>query len=280
MKKPERIGPYTLLKRLGPGEGSRVWLANAGLKGDKVALKLVRPDDEAGLAAIMHEVELCANFDHANVVRMYECGSAKGCTWMAMGLVAGPPGPPAALSLANFRQLLMALVHVHAHHVIHADINMSNLLIDANGDLRLADFGHARRPGQAAVKGYGTPHCMPPEQLTGQALDARADLFSAGVVLYEILTGIHPFRECTPDKMKDSPPPPSIVASGLGTGFDDVCKRALSGERAERYQNAFEFLGAFDAACRHGCAPLPPVAARSQATWPAPRSGWRKIAQQ
>lgn len=252
MKKPERIGPYTLLKRLGQSEGSRVWLANAGLEDNKVALKLVRPDDQAGLAAIMHEVELCAGFDHANVVRMYECGSAKGCTWMAMGYVAGPPDPQTALTLANFRQLLMALVHVHANHVIHADIKMANLLLDANGDLRLADFGHARRPGQAAIKGYGTPQCMPPEQLTGQALDARADLFSAGVVLYEILTGVHPFEESAAGTVNHSPPPPSSVASGLGTSFDDVCRRALSRERAERYPNAFEFLGAFDAACRRG----------------------------
>jgi len=256
MKKPERIGPYTLLKRLGQGEDSRVWLANAGLEDNKVALKLVRPDDEAGRAAMMHEVELCASLDHANVVRMYECGSAKGCTWMAMGYVAAPPGPRTELTLANFRQLLMALVHVHANHVIHADIRMANLLIDANGDLRLADFAHARRPGQAAIKGSGSPYSMPPEQLTGQALDARADLFSSGVVLYELLTGIHPFQECTPDKLKDGPPLPSTVAPGLGASFDDVCRRALSRERAERYTNAFEFLAAFDAACRRGVRPL------------------------
>lgn len=253
MKKPEQIGPYTLIRRLGDSEGSRVWLAHAGSGGEKVALKLARAGDEAARVCIMHEVEVAASFDHPNIVRMYECGASRGITWIAMSYAAGPHSP---LTLANFRQLLLALVHVHANNIIHADIKHANLLLDESGDLKLANFGLARRSGQGAIPGNGTPQFMSPEQLRGQPLDLRADLFSAGVVLYQILTGNRPFEgtafEVMQQVLNDSQPPPSAVAPGLGTSFDDVVRRALARDRGERYANAFEFLSAFDAACRRG----------------------------
>ena len=257
MKKSERIGPYTLLKRLGQGESGRVWLANAGLEDNKVALKLARAQDGEGLVGIMHEVDIAAGFDHPHIVRMYECGASQGCTWITMGYMAGPHGP---LTLANFRQLLLALIHIHSNDVVHAGINNANLLMDENGDLRLADFAGARRTGQAGAQWLGTSEYMAPEQLRGEPLDARADLFSAGVVLYELLTGNAPFRAAAPETMpqliNDSQPAPSKVAPGLGTSFDEVCLRALARERGQRYSNAFEFLGAFDAACRRGVRPV------------------------
>lgn len=264
MKKPERIGPYTLLKRLGAGYGSRVWLAQAGSGPERVALKLARDGDDAARACIMHEVDLAAGFNHPNIVRMYECGESRGITWIAMEYAAGPHEP---LTLANFRQLLLALVHVHANGVVHADIELSNLLLDESGDLKLANFGLARRCDQgAAAQGtahgsphdapHGSPHFMAPEQLRAQPLDARADLFSAGVVLYHILTGKLPFEgsgvEVMQQLLNDTQPAPSAVAPGLGTSFDDMVRRALARDRGDRFASAFEFLSAFDAACRRG----------------------------
>lgn len=253
MKQPEQIGPYTLLQRLGHHGNSRVWRAVAGADVQTVALKIARAEDDTGRQRMMHEVSLAAGFDHPNIVRMFECGASRGVTWIAMAYV---PGPHGKLTLANFRQLLLALVHVHANDVIHGAIEHANLLLDPSGDLRLAGFGSARRTGQAAAAAPGTLPWMAPEQLRGQRLDVRADIFSAGVVLYDILTARLPFEGTAFEKMAQivhpSQPAPSLVAPGLGPNFDDVIRRALARDRSDRYNNAFEFLSAFDGACRLG----------------------------
>ena len=253
MKKRARIGPYTLLTRLGASSTSHVWLAAAGDEGAKVALKLVREGDEEGRRRLMHEVDMAAGFNHPNIVRIHECGQSRGHTWIAMGYIGGPHG---ALTLANFRQLLLALVHVHANNVVHTNIEHANLLLDETGNLHLADFSLARRTGQIAAPVQGTAQFTAPEQLRGHPIDTRADIFSAGVVLFEVLTGTRPLPgtglEVMHQLLHVSQPAPSLVTPGLGTSFDEVVRRALARDREERYANAFEFLGAFDAACRRG----------------------------
>lgn len=251
MKKPERIGPYTLLTPLGDGVRSNVWLASAGSGADKIALKLARADDAPGRERLLRECELAIGFDHPNIVRVHECGAANGITWIAMAYAGSAH---AALTLANFRQLLLAMVHVHANGIIHADIGNANLLIDEYGDLRLGGFSIARRLGQAGVQ--GTPHFMSPEQLRGQIIDTRTDIFAASAVLYQVLTGKRPFEGAAIEAMQQilhgSDPAPSTVAPGLGTSFDEIVRRGLARDKDERYGSVFEFLSAFDAACRRG----------------------------
>lgn len=253
MKKLERIGPYSLLAPLGDPARGNIWLARAGTGGEKVALKLARANDEAGRQRLLYECDLAINFNHPNIVRIHECGGAQGVTWIAMNYVGGPLG---ALTLANFRQLLLALVHVHGNGIIHADIRKANLLLDEYGDIHLAGFGLARRQGQAPTAGLGTPPTPSPEQLRGQPIDTRADIFAAGVVLYEVLTGKPPFQGSAQEVMRQilhqDPAHPSVVAPGLGASFDDVVRRALARARDERYASVFEFLSEFDAACRRG----------------------------
>jgi len=253
MKKPEQIGPYTLLKPLGDGVRGNVWLARAGAGGAQVALKLVRDGDPAGRQRLLYEVELAIGFDHPNIVRIHECGEWHGITWIAMGYVAGPHG---ALTLANFRQLLLAMVHVHANDIIHADIRNANLLLDEFGDLRLAGFSLARRRGDLASAAQGLPQHMSPEQLRGQTIDTRTDIFAAGVVLYQVLTGKRPFEgtafEVMQQILHDTQTAPSAMAPSLGNSFDEVVRRALARDKDDRYGSAFEFLSAFDAACRRG----------------------------
>jgi serine/threonine protein kinase len=253
MKKREQIGPYTLLKPLGDGVHSNVWLADAGPGADKVALKLVRNGDAAARQRMLYEVELAIGFDHPNIVRVHECGAWRDITWMAMGYVAGPRG---ALTLANFRQLLLALVNVHANDIVHADIRNANLLLDEFGDLRLAGFSLARRKADLASAAPGLPQFMSPEQLRGQPIDTRTDIFAAGVVLYQVLTGKRPFEgtafEVMQQILHDTQSAPSSVAPGLGVSFDDVVRRALARDKANRHGSAFELLADFDAACRRG----------------------------
>jgi serine/threonine protein kinase len=144
MKKPESVGPYTLLSPLGEGAAGHVWLASAGDGQRRLVLKLARAGNRAQRARLLNEVHIAGGFDHPNIVRMYECGEANGVLWMATGHVAGPQLP---LTLANFRQLLLALVHVHAHGVVHGAIEAAHLLLDGDANLRLAGFADARREG-------------------------------------------------------------------------------------------------------------------------------------
>ncbi|MES2016700.1 MAG: serine/threonine-protein kinase [Pseudomonadota bacterium] len=251
MKKPERIGPYTLLSPLSERARGNVWLARAGTDGGKVALKLARANDAPGRERLLHESALTITLDHPNIVRVHECGAADGVTWIAMGYVSGKQG---MLTLANFRQLLLALVHLHSNDIIHADINQANVLLDELGNLRLVGFGGARRQGELVAA--GTPQCISPEQMRGQPVDVRTDLFAAATVLYQILTGKRPFEgtalEVMQQMLVENQAAPSVVAPGLGTSFDDVIRRGLARDRDQRYGSAFEFLSAFDAACRRG----------------------------
>lgn len=242
-----------MLSPLGERARGNVWLAGAGSGGDKVALKLARADDPAGRERLLRECSLAIHFDHPNIVRIFECGEARGITWITMGYAGAPHD---TLTLANFRQLLLAMVHVHAHGVIHADIRHGNLLVDEYGNLRLGGFGMARRLGEGPSAPPGMPHVMSPEQLRGQALDTRTDIFAAGAVLYQVLTGKHPFEGSALDVMQQmsqqSQPAPSALAPGLGAGFDELVRHSLARDRDGRYASAFEFLSAFDAACRRG----------------------------
>ena len=250
MKKPECVGPYTLLSPLGGLVRGRVWLASMGEPAERLVLKLARNGDAGGRTRLLHEVDIAATLDHPNIVRMYECGESKGVLWMAMAYAAGPLVP---LALANFRQLLLALVHLHAHGVVHGDIKPANLLLH-EGELRLGGFGNARRTGAGPMAPGGMPQFMSPEQLRGEALDGRADLFSAGAVLFQILTGMRPFEGTASQGGKHAAeaalPPPS--AHGLGIGFDKMTARLLASDRAARYDDAFAVLADFDVACHRG----------------------------
>lgn len=253
MKNPECVGPYTLLSPLGDDARGRVWLAGMGDGPNRLVLKLAREGNPAVRTRLLHEVDILGALDHYNIVRLYECGESKGILWMATGYVAGPHLP---LTLAHFRQLLLALVHVHANGVVHADVKPANLLLDEEGDLRLAGFGNARRVGAGPMGPGGMPQFMAPEQLRGESLDARADLFSAGAVLYRILTGKRPFDGTASPGESKMPAHalalPSALVPGLGTSFDKLIVKVLANDKAERHDSAFALLGDFDVASHHG----------------------------
>jgi serine/threonine protein kinase len=256
MKKPRQIGPYLLLSTLGDHARGNVWLATSGTQGEKLVLKMASDGDLAGRARLLHEVDIAMQFDHPNIVRVFECGAANDITWITMAYIAGPHG---TVTFANFRQLLLAMVHVHANGVVHADIRYGNLLIDEFGDLRLAGFALARRTGDTSALAQVPPGSPSPEQLRGQAIDIRTDIFAAGVVLFQVLTGKPPFEGSALEIMRqisnDRQVLPSEAAPGLGASFDEVVKKALARDKDQRFGTAFEFLSAFDAACRRGLRP-------------------------
>jgi eukaryotic-like serine/threonine-protein kinase len=210
-----RVGPYELIRRLGTGGMAEVWLARRadGALKREIALKLPMLNRlQAGLEArFARERDILASVEHPHIARLYDAGvDSQGLPYLAMEYVQGAPltdrcdahrfGIPERLGL--FLQVLEAVQYAHEKKVIHRDLKPSNILVADSGQVRLLDFGVARllegeetdQPALTSVYGRAlTPDYASPELLRGDPIDARSDLYSLGVVLYELLTGTRPY---------------------------------------------------------------------------------------
>ncbi len=210
---------YEILQTIGAGGTGVVYKARDRELGEDVAIKMLHPDlatrgDEAGApaAGLKLEASFAHRVSHPNVVRTYDYGIAGGAGYVTMELVEGSTvarlvegnrrlAVPAVLAIGL--QVAEALAAAHQQHIVHGDIKPANLLLDQRGVLKVSDFGVARLrergcvPAEAAMPA-GTPAYMSPEQLFGEEVDDRSDLYAAGVVLYECLTGAPPFRAPSP----------------------------------------------------------------------------------
>ncbi len=201
------IAGYTLLREVGRGGMAVVWQATQDSLNREVALKVMSQDlarDPTYAERFLREGRVVANLRHRNILMVYDLGIADGRPYLAMEFVPG--GPVAAdagrLSqrevLSCIRDIARALDHAHKHGVVHRDIKPENILRGGDGDFLLADFGIARvREATSALtmegSTLGTPQYMSPEQWRGEALDGRTDLYSLGVVMYQLLTGMLPY---------------------------------------------------------------------------------------
>lgn len=244
---PTMIGIYPVTALLAAGPRSCVYAGRDPADGRSLALKT-----SAGAAA------LAAGLVHPHIVAVLGGGRHEGQPFVAMELVAGPTlrtqleqGPPVpAQALAWMRQLLAALQHMHERDVVHQDIKPANLLLTAQGQLKVADFGLAARSGDRSGAA-GTPAFMAPERMRGAPADARADLYAAGAMLYQLLTGCLPFAggagEMVSQALAGGPLPPSRRLATLGPRYDALLARALAGAPEARFQSAAEFAAALDA---------------------------------
>ena len=211
-----RFGPYRILSLLGHGGMGSVWLAERvdGLFSRQVALKLVHPALMGPMLTerLGREREILASLSHAHISRLFDAGfSEDGQPYLALEYVAGTPLThyadeqqlSVAARLGLFRQILSAVQYAHAHGVIHRDLKPSNVLVTKEGDAQLLDFGIAKlltdgtaRETELTLQGGRalTPDYAAPEQIAGAPITTAADVYSLGVIFYELLTGERPYR--------------------------------------------------------------------------------------
>ena len=268
------FGDYRIDGLLGSGAVGQVYKAFDRQLGRFVALKIIREeslihgrrDEYPPIARFRNEVTVAGRLSHPNIVAVVDYAEHGEKPFIAMELVDGAPlrallvpGIPVGVdeAMAWMRQLLLALAYAHGRGVVHLDIKPANLLITADAQLRVTDFGIARiacsvPDGRGAV--VGTPGYMSPEQFHGGEMDGRADMFSAAIVLYQMLTGTRPFAGTSVDVMLQilhkMPDPPSTRQSSLGRAFDSVILRALAKNPVDRYDSALLFLEALEQAYR------------------------------
>jgi serine/threonine-protein kinase len=252
-------GRYRILKRIGSGGMADVYLAEDEVLGRRVAIKILneRHGDDQFIERFRREAQSAAALSHPNVVAIYDRGEAEGTYYIAMELldgrnlkeliVARGPAPP-KIVVEYARQILAALAYSHRHTIVHRDIKPHNVVVDGDGRVKVTDFGIARGgASQMTEVGsiVGTAQYLSPEQARGEPVDPRSDLYSLGIVMYELLTGSVPFTGDSPVEiamkhLSATAPPPSEVREGVPRELDLVVMRALAKDPDDRYASAEE----------------------------------------
>lgn len=273
---PAKLGRYDLVGVLGSGAMGFVYEAFDPNLGRRVAIKTIKVENLSELAAQEYEARFrteaqsAARLQHPNIVSVYDSDRDQGVAFLVMEFIDGEDlkrhlGDGRLYSLretvAIMVALLSALDYAHSQKVIHRDVKPANLLIASNGHVKLTDFGVARiqDSGDATrTQGtvVGTLKYMSPEQIQGLPVDARADIFAAGVILYQLLTGIRPFDAETDfgviQKIVSLKPEfASTLNRQLPPALDVVVARSLAKSRDDRYSTAAEFSLALSEACRN-----------------------------
>jgi serine/threonine-protein kinase len=259
----KKLGKYEIRGELGQGAMGIVYDGFDPMIGRRVALKTVRRDQldraevEEILARFKREAQAAGRLNHPNIVQIYEYGEDEGTAFIAMEFVEGRELKdhfdaderfPMAEIVRIMGQLLEALDYSHKNGVVHRDIKPANIILLKDGTVKVADFGIARVESSNLTQAgsvLGTPSYMSPEQFMGQTVDGRSDLFSAGVILYQFLTGEKPFTGALTTIMhkvlKEEPAAPSALNVQVPRPFDALIRKALAKRPDERFQNGREF---------------------------------------
>jgi beta-lactam-binding protein with PASTA domain/tRNA A-37 threonylcarbamoyl transferase component Bud32 len=252
-------GRYRIVRKLGSGGMANVYLAEDEDLGRRVAIKILNEryaNDDLFIERFRREAKSAAALSHPNIVSVYDRGEAEGTYYIAMEVIEGRSlkelimtrGPlPIAQALAYTHEILEALRFAHRHGIIHRDIKPHNILIGER--LKVTDFGIARAGASQMTEAgsiMGTAQYLSPEQARGAPVTASSDLYSAAIVLYEMLTGKVPFTgdsaiEIAMKHLNDPPKPPSKIRPEIPEELDAVVLRALAKNPEDRYQTAEEF---------------------------------------
>lgn len=254
----DRIGDYEVLQTLGAGGMGQVYKVR-NLISDRVeAMKVLLPNLESdpGLAdRFLREIKVQASLSHPNIASLYTAVRANNQLLMLMEFVDGitleqlmHKGPvPLATALDAICQVLSALGYAHAHGVIHRDIKPPNMMLTPQGIVKLMDFGIARGSADHHLtqtgQTVGSLHYMSPEQIRGAEIDSRADLYSLGVSLYEVITGQRPFKgdseySIMAAHLQQSPAPPIEIDPTLPTELNEIMLLTIAKDVSQRFQSA------------------------------------------
>jgi eukaryotic-like serine/threonine-protein kinase len=265
-------GRYRILRKLGSGGMANVYLAEDQELGRRVAIKILNDrhaNDDQFVERFRREAKNAAGLSHPNIVSIYDRGEAEGTYYIAMEFLDGRSlkelivsrGPaPISVAIDYTRQILAAIRFAHRNGIVHRDIKPHNVLVGSEGRLKVTDFGIARAGASQMTEAgsiIGTAQYLSPEQAKGAPVDQTSDLYSVGIVLYELLTGVVPFTGDTPVEiamkhLSAAPEPPSAKRAEISRELDKVVMRALGKDPHERYQTAEEMDGDLARVARGG----------------------------
>ena len=255
-----QYGRYWIVKELGKGSMGVVYQAYDPQIDRKIALKVLREDrttSEAFVSRFLKEAKTIGRLSHPNIVTIYDAGKDQGTVYIAMEFIEGDPlnqviekrrfSLPEIVDLGI--QVAETLDHAHQKGVVHRDIKPSNIIVQANGQIKITDFGiaHIEDSSQSiqtqAGEILGTPAYMSPEQVMSRPVDGRSDLFSLGIILYELSTGQRPFSGENIAALfnaiaQESPTPPARINPTLPQNLSQIIMKCLNKKPEERFDTA------------------------------------------
>ena len=266
---PEQIGRYVILRTLGRGAMGIVYLARDPQIEREIALKTIRFDAgeksfgvEEAKARFLKEARISGRLQHPHIVTVFDVGEDQGTLFLAMEVVQGgsfaqrlsdPAGFPLRDRIRVVAEVAEALAHAHERGVLHRDVKPANILLSPTLSAKVTDFGIGKLlTGDTDLTStgqmVGSPAYMSPEQIKGEKLDARTDIFSLGIVLYQALTLRKPFPADTLTTLvyqilHEEPMDPGLVTNEVPEGMKDIIRKCLAKDRANRYSDAGELAG-------------------------------------
>jgi CHASE2 domain-containing sensor protein/predicted Ser/Thr protein kinase len=259
-----RFGRYHVERHLGRGGMGDVYLVRDTIINRPAALKTIRPDADLDPQQVIElrqrfyrEAQTAGKLNHPHIVTVYDVGEDLGMSYIVMEFVEGQTltqwMKKKRLNVPQIKHVIyhagLGLGFAHENGVFHRDVKPDNIMLSTTGGVKVMDFGIARSVESSLTKTgsvMGTPAYMSPEQVNGQKVDGRSDVFSLGVILYELLTGRKPFRGDTMPSlmfaiMKEEPLQASVIDASVSTAWDPILKRVLAKNRDERYATVMEF---------------------------------------
>ena len=284
---------YELEQLIGTGGMADVYRARDNLLGRTVAVKILHPQyakDEVFIARFRQEAQAAANLNQPNIVNVYDWGIENSIYYLVMEYVegrdlkdiiqqGGPLLPERAVEIAM--SICLALEAAHAYGIVHRDIKPHNVIVTYDNQIKVMDFGIARVAGGSAMTQtgtiMGTAQYISPEQAQGRPADPRSDLYSLGVVIYEMLTGKVPFDGENPvsiayKHVREDPLPPSMINPDISPGLEAVVMKALAKNPENRYQTAMEMYSDLERCLEGAPVYATPVLPRDEAAVGATRA--------
>ncbi|HJQ15110.1 MAG TPA: serine/threonine-protein kinase [Anaerolineales bacterium] len=265
----QMLGPYRIINQIGRGGMATVYKAYQPSVDRYVAIKVLPSqlaESREFATRFQQEARIIAKLEHPHILPVFDYGESDGIAYFVMRymdagtlkekMIEGRPLPLSEIDTL-FTQLAGALSYAHGHGVVHRDLKPANVLIDSQGNIFLTDFGIAKILESASPRLtqtdaiMGTPAYISPEQAQGQPVDQRSDIYSLGIILYEMVTGSVPFVAETPlavlfKHISDPLPPPSVVKPDIRPAIEKVILKALAKDPRDRFSTAAEFVAAWE----------------------------------